>query len=51
MIEITQIGKEITGASTILLFSADDIANEFSTNEFSTSDLIGIRDGKEKWIS
>lgn len=48
MIEITQIGKEITGASTILLFSADDIANEFSTNEFSTSDLIGIRDGKEK---
>ena len=48
MIQITQSGKEIAGASQVILFSAEDVNKNFSTNEFSNSDLKLIQEGKEK---
>ncbi len=48
MIQITQSGKEIAGASQVILFSAEDVIKNFSTNEFTNSDLKLIQDGKEK---
>lgn len=48
MIQITQSGKEIAGASQVILFSAEDINKNFGTNEFSNNDLKIILEGKEK---
>ena len=48
MIQITQSGKEIAGASQVILFSAEDVNKNFSTNEFTNSDLKLIQEGKEK---
>jgi len=48
MIQITQSGKEIAGASQVILFSAEDVIKNFSTNEFTNSDLKLIQEGKEK---
>jgi len=48
MIQITQTGKEIAGASQVILFSAEEVSKNFSTNEFSNSDLKSIQEGKEK---
>ncbi len=48
MIQITQSGKEIAGASQVILFSAEDINKNFGTNEFSNNDLKIIQEGKEK---
>jgi leucyl aminopeptidase len=48
MIQITQSGKEIAGASQVILFSAEDINKNFGTIEFSNNDLKLILEGKEK---
>ena len=48
MVQITQSGQSAQDASHVLFFSTEDINQNLTTNGFATSDLIAIRDGKEK---